>query len=156
VYVRRVLGRAVLSLAHWGASRAGSDGSCPLDSLGVPMQASVPASAVGGYGETRVAFECVQPMGRDVDASDDLIVSVSSNQAVGTGDVVFGEDGLCVRARQTDSTTGQPSPRFYTITIEATDAAGNTTTETVAVTVPDLPSGMCEDGPAAAPIVLGA
>lgn len=81
------------------------------------------------------------------------IVSVTSNQPVGAGDVVFGDGALCLRAQQTDSGTGQPAHRYYTVTVEATDAAGNTSTDATTVTIVDLPSGMCQDGPASAPIV---
>jgi hypothetical protein len=68
------------------------------------------------------------------------IISVSSNESDdGTGDGntapdwnIVDEDTVQLRAER----SGNGSGRIYTITVEATDEAGNTATDTVEVTVP--------------------
>lgn len=59
------------------------------------------------------------------------IISVTSSDG-GTADfVIVDEDTVQLRAKRAGNTV-----RTYTITVEATDAAGNTSTDTVEVTVP--------------------
>jgi hypothetical protein len=73
------------------------------------------------------------------------IVNVTSNEpdnGLGDGDTandiqVTGPLTLNLRAER----SGNGSGRIYTITVEATDAAGNATTATVAVTVPKSQGG---------------
>jgi len=62
------------------------------------------------------------------------IVSVSSNEPVDDGGdwVVTGDLTLLLRAERLGTSTG----RVYTITIQCTDASGNTSTKAVTVTVP--------------------
>ena len=62
------------------------------------------------------------------------IISVSSNEPVdGDGDwVITGELTLGLRAERLGTGTG----RTYTITVQCRDDSGNTSTKTIAVTVP--------------------
>jgi hypothetical protein len=61
------------------------------------------------------------------------ILSVSSNEEGGDDDwVIVDDDTVKLRAER----EGKGSGRVYTITVEATDEAGNTATETTEVTVP--------------------
>lgn len=62
------------------------------------------------------------------------ILSVSSNEETGgaTDWVIVDEDTVKLRSER----EGKGSGRVYTITVEATDEAGNTSTETTEVTVP--------------------
>jgi hypothetical protein len=62
------------------------------------------------------------------------ILSVSSNEEVGKKGpdwVIVDDDTVKLRAER----LGKGSGRVYTITVEATDESGNTTTETTEVTV---------------------
>ena len=73
------------------------------------------------------------------------IVKVTSNQPPGGGgsgstptDVQFGSQAFCVRAER-DGT--QTAPREYTVTFEAADHTGNTTTQQLTIFVPHDKSG---------------
>jgi hypothetical protein len=73
----------------------------------------------------------------DIDAEDACgevtteIVSVTSNNGKATDYVIVDEDTVQLRAKRPGN-----SERIYTITVKATDESGNSTTDTVQVTVP--------------------
>lgn len=79
------------------------------------------------------------------------IVGVASNQPdTGPADVAFGQNALCVRGEQQRRSPTQPSPRTYTVLVQATDEHGNSTTSAVQIHVPDRRAGeTCPNGNAA-------